>query len=151
MDILGVGISEIVVIVLVILIIGGPRNAVKWSRELGRMIRQGRRLVQQMMQELEKDLGPDGKEIMDATRNLTQGVKDVRGAANPAKIVGQAKNLIESTVEETKAVLEEPLRETEAALKEAQSTVKPAKTEANGSKNNEEATNGKYSDWLPKD
>ena len=158
MDILGVGLGEVMVIVLVILIIGGPKNAVKWSRELGRMIRQGRMLVQQMMSEIEKDLGPDGKEIMDATRSLTKNVNDVRTAANPRRIVGQAKNLIESTVEETKATLEEPLKKTEAALKEAQGkTVKPqkAKAEANGSKDKdadeESSSNGKYSDWLPKE
>ena len=143
MDILGVGLGEVMVIVLVILIIGGPKNAVKWSRDLGRMIRQGRMLVQQMMRELEKDLGPDGKEIMDATRKLTSGVNEVRTAANPRRVVNQAKNLIESTVEETKATLEEPLKETEAALKKAQD-----KSDANGA--GEEASNGKYSDWLPK-
>jgi hypothetical protein len=56
------------------------------------------------------------------------------------------KNLIESTVEETKAVLEEPLKETEAALKKAQ--IKEDKNGSNGA--GEEAGDGNYSDWLPK-
>ena len=150
MDILGVGLGEVVVVILVILIIGGPRNAVKWSRDLGRMLRQGRMLVQQMMAELEKDLGPDGKEIMDATRKLTSGVNDVRSAANPRRMVNQAKNLIESTVEEAKTSLEEPLKETEAALKKAQGkpAAKSGKADANGS--NGSQGEEKYSDWLPK-
>jgi Sec-independent protein translocase protein TatA len=146
MDIFGVGLGEVMVIVLVILIIGGPRNAVKWSRELGKMLRQGRMFLQQIMSELEKDLGPEGKEIMDATRNLTKGVNEVRTAANPRRLTGQVKNLIESTVEETKAVLEEPLKETEAALKKAQ--IKEDKNGSNGA--GEEAGDGNYSDWLPK-
>jgi Sec-independent protein translocase protein TatA len=154
MDIFGVGLGEVVVIVLVILIIGGPKNAVKWSRELGKMIRQGRMLVQQMMREIEKDLGPEGKEIMDATRNLTKGVNEVRSATSPRRLTGQVKNLIESTVEETKATLEEPLKETEAALKEAQGkSPKPKKAksaDANGSKGSDESSSDKYSDWMPK-
>ena len=55
------------------------------------------------------------------------------------------KNLIESTVEETKAVLEEPLRETEAALKEAQGK------DGSNSDKGEDASDVKYANWLPKD
>jgi hypothetical protein len=91
---------------------------------------------------------------MDATRNLTKGVNEVRSATSPRRLTGQVKNLIESTVEETKATLEEPLKETEAALKEAQGkSPKPKKAksaDANGSKGSDESSSDKYSDWMPK-
>ena len=50
--IFGVGIGEVLIIILVVVVIGGPQNAIKWSRDLGRMLRQAREIWQQKKKKL---------------------------------------------------------------------------------------------------
>lgn len=136
--IFGVGIGEVVIIVLVILIIGGPENAMKWSRDLGRFLRQMRDLWGQMMSELEKDLGDDGKEIMNVTREFTRNINDARSAANPRRLVREASKLIEEAVEEADQEITTTLKESDEALKKAlQKSETPAPE--------------RFSAWLPGD
>ena len=153
--IFGVGIAEVMVIVVVILVIGGPKNAVKWSRDLGRMLRQAREIWQQMMKDLEKDLGEDGKEIMKATRDLTRNINSVRTQASPRRLTQQATRMIEQAADEAEGSLKEALEETDAALK-GKSIKKVNILKKSGdtpeSENPEAAApNGKYSNWLPEE
>lgn len=151
--IFGVGIAEIIIIGLVILIIGGPKNAARWANELGKMVRKGRELWSQMMKELEKDVGDEGREIMDAARQLRREVDDIRGVANPRKLVSQAGKVIDDTKKEAASMVRQPLKETERTIKKA--------TTGNGKYNawtkpdtdtiatDEQPPQKKYSAWLP--
>jgi len=95
--ILGIGFGELLLIVFVILIIGGPKNAIKWAREAGRLLRQARTLWARMLADLERDLGEDGKEILNVGRELSQNVNTVRQATNPRRLARQAGQLLEET------------------------------------------------------
>ncbi len=130
--IFGIGLAEIIIIVLVIVVVGGPQNAIKWSRGLGHLLRQGRDLFAQLMREFDKEMGEEGREIMKATREFGQNLNDVRQQANPKRLIGEAgKKLIEDPYEETK-------RSLQAADKKANSSAqKPGKAD--------------YSAWVPQD
>jgi sec-independent protein translocase protein TatB len=155
MDIFGVGISEIIIILLVILIIGGPRNALKWSRDLGRLLRQARELWSQMTAQLEKDLGEEGREIMNATRELTQQVDTIRRQGNPRALARKVTDLVEQASQETQQSLSEAARKTDERIKAVTTPArlnKPAqKSEDQPAETPEEPTNsnGRYGDWLP--
>ncbi len=134
--IFGVGLAEMLLIALTILVVGGPRNAAKWARDLGRMLASLRRLWQQMMGELERELGEDGKELIQATRELQHNVNQLRNAAHPTTLARQMNKM----VQETTAPLQESLDKTHTEITEATKTP-PPKVEA-------ETTNGRYEDWT---
>ena len=138
--IFGIGIPEMIIIVLAILIVGGPRNAVKWSGELGRMLRKVRVMWGQMMADLEKDLGPEGKELMSATRDLSRNVQELRTAANPRKLAAQATRLVEDAMTETKVTLEDTIAEAAAVLETPSDEAPKAPAKEN--------SNGRYSAWT---
>lgn len=131
--IFGIGLAEILIIVFVMLVIGGPRNTVKWAREAGKMVRQLRQMWSQMMNELEKELGEDGKEIMKTTRELTRGVNEIRRVANPTRIAAQATRYIENMAED----LDKPKN----GVKIAETTTPSASEDKDDS--------AQYSAWLP--
>lgn len=82
--IFGVGLPEMLIIALALFIVGGPKNTAKWARELGVYARKAREAWSKVMTEMETELGPEGKEVMDVARELSKGVNDVR-TMNPAR------------------------------------------------------------------
>lgn len=132
--IFGVGLAEVIIIGLVLFIIGGPENTAKWARELGRMTRKARQAWADMMSEFEKDLGPEGKEILDATRELSQNVNDLRRMSSPRGMVTDSARLVNKTLSEVeKSVTIEPVSD------------KPAAPESSSDPSEEKV----YPAWLP--
>jgi len=82
--IFGIGFAELVIIALVLFIIGGPANTVKWARELGRTLRKARQLWQQTVAELEKDV-PGTQEVVDTMVELSQNVREITAA--PQRVI----------------------------------------------------------------
>lgn len=82
--IFGVGLSEMLIIALALFIIGGPKNTAKWARELGVWVRKARQAWSQVIAEMETELGPEGKEVLDVARELGKGVNEMRGM-NPTR------------------------------------------------------------------
>ena len=80
MDILGVGAAELIIFMLVLLVVAGPERSLLWARELGRYIRQIRQYLSELMGEFEKELGPDGREMLDVVREVRQNATDIRRA-----------------------------------------------------------------------
>jgi Sec-independent protein translocase protein TatA len=131
--IFGIGLGEMLVIIIVLLVIGGPENMVKWSREAGRMIRQFydavSRLSAEASRELDMGLDKDGKALIDASRELVRGIQDIKSAADPRRIAGQ-------TTKYLKESLESPPQEA-PLLPNEQPTPAPLRED-------------KYNDWRPK-
>jgi|GEM_PF-1267486 len=107
--IFGVGILEMVIIVLAILIVGGPQNAAKWAKELGKMLRQARDMWNQMLNDLDKDIGDDGREVMNAARQVTREVNQIRNVANPTSIGRRVSSMVNDSVREVEKTVKEPL------------------------------------------
>jgi Sec-independent protein translocase protein TatA len=97
--IFGVGVAEMLIIGLALFVVGGPKNTAKWAREMGHMVRQVRQAWSQMMADLENELGPEGKELMDAARELGQGAREVSSMARPTRLVGETMRMVESAVD----------------------------------------------------
>lgn len=91
--IFGVGFAEILVVALLLFVVGGPDNTVKWARELGRMIRQARRLWQQMIADLEKDV-PGTQEVVNTMAELSQNMREITAA--PQRIVSDTLRITEA-------------------------------------------------------
>jgi sec-independent protein translocase protein TatB len=128
--IFGVGLAEMIVIGLVLFLIGGPHNSAKWAREAGRTMRKLRKSWDQMMAEMEKELGPDGKELMDATRELSRSAQEIRHISSPRRLVSDAARYLDPLASEI----------------EGKSTPKVQSGSENTSSNGQ-----KYQAWLPPD
>lgn len=101
--IFGVGVSEIIIVLLILFVVGGPENTVKWARELGRWIRKARQMWTSVVKELESDLGEDGKEILDAARELGKGVQDIRTMQPARKLLSETSHAVEEIASELEA------------------------------------------------
>lgn len=133
--IFGIGIAEMLIIALVLFIIGGPTNTAKWARELGRFVRQARQTWAQTLAELEREMGPEGKEIFDAARELGQGAREVTRMNPTRHLVADTLRMVEEATD---------LREEHPAP----GTDTPA---ANASAPETTPTQSTYPAWLPPD
>jgi Sec-independent protein translocase protein TatA len=144
--IFGVGLAEMLIIGLALFVIGGPKNSAKWAREMGKMVRQVRQAWAQVMADLETELGPEGKELMDAARELGQGTREVTSMGRPTRLLGETMKIVESSLDveanvaKSTALADQPPVPTPAP-KTAPTATAPS---ANGD-------GKKYNAWLPPD
>lgn len=96
--IFGVGITEMIIIALVLFVIGGPENTAKWARQAGRFVRQMREMWAEFMKDIESELGPEGKELMDVTRELGQGAADLRRSTSPRRLLSESARAMDALV-----------------------------------------------------
>lgn len=136
--IFGVGVAEVIVIGLVLFIIGGPENTAKWARELGRWVRKAREAWSDVMTQLEDELGDEGKELVDAAREVGQEVRGLR-SMNPTRgAIARA--------------LEADLKITES--KTSESTAKPSQQDSPASSTETavaDSDDARYAAWRPPD
>jgi Sec-independent protein translocase protein TatA len=131
--IFGVGLAEMVIIGLVLFIVGGPKNSAKWAREMGRWVRKARQAWAQILSEMEAELGPEGKELMDATRELSKGAREVQAMRPTKRLMNETMRMVESAVDLEADTAAEP------ASSSATDTTEPI------------SGNGKYQAWQPPD
>lgn len=94
--IFGVGLAEMIIIGLALFVIGGPENTAKWARQAGRAMRQLREMWADFTKDLEKELGPEGKELMDVTREFSQGAADFRRSTSPRRLLAESTKAMEA-------------------------------------------------------
>ncbi len=63
MEIFGVGSMELVAILIIMLIVAGPRRMIQWAYVLGQYVAKGRRLWHDAMTAIEKDLQESGMDV----------------------------------------------------------------------------------------
>lgn len=76
--IFGVGIAEVLLIGLVLFIIGGPENTVKWAGQLGRWVRKLREEFRKVWHEIEGDMDDETKEFVREMRSAADDMRSVR-------------------------------------------------------------------------
>lgn len=136
--IFGVGVIEVLIVLLGIFVIGGPENTAKWAREAGVQVRKLREAWAKMMAEVEKELGPEGKEIMDVTRELSQSAREVRKMGTPQKrLLGETLRMVEHSVDMKEETNGSGSQNKSAAAKP------PGANKSDGAQ--------KYAAWLPPD
>lgn len=156
--IFGVGVAEVIIVVLAMFVIGGPENTAKWAREAGRWVRKARQAWGQMVAEMENELGPEGKELMDVTRELGKGARDMRNMSSTRRLMGETMRMVEDSV---KVSGDQPAPADVANAIPAVSSngssngTAPANAAANGTGSSEDSSaqdsDSKYRAWLPPD
>ena len=145
--IFGVGLAEMLIIGLALFVVGGPKNTAKWARELGKMVRQVRLAWAQVMADLENELGPEGKELMDAARELGQGTREVTSMGRPTRLLGDTMKMMESSLD-----VEANLAKSEPSAAAKPTTAQPAAKDSAPAPSANGSSNGKkYTAWLPPD
>lgn len=139
--IFGVGLAEMLIIGLALFVIGGPKNTAKWAREMGKIVRQVRQAWAQVMADLETELGPEGKELMDAARTLGQGTREVASMGRPTRLIGETMRMVESSLD-VETNVDKPIAAADQPTQPSSDSASPA----NGHNNGE-----KYTAWLPPD
>ena len=94
--IFGVGLAEMLIVGLALFVIGGPKNTAKWARELGRYVRMAREAWAQVLADMESELGPEGKELMDAARELGQGAREVSRMTPTRQLMNETMRMIDA-------------------------------------------------------
>ena len=144
--IFGVGLAEIVIVMLAMFVIGGPKNTAKWARQMGAMIRKARQYWAQMMAELEADIGPEGKEIMDAARELSQGARQVSNMSPQKRLLSETMNTVKSAVDLEANTSDVETKSSNGSV--AQPTQDPPPPAADSKPASDQA---KYNAWTPPD
>ena len=141
--IFGVGLAEMLIIGLALFVIGGPENTAKWARELGKMVYKGRKMWAELMAQMEKELGPEGKELVDVTRELGKGAREIRQMSPTKRVLGETMRMVESAVD-IEAV---ESGESQSGKSEAAPAGPPEP--AGGTSGNGQDDEKKYQAWLP--
>jgi sec-independent protein translocase protein TatB len=149
--IFGVGLAEMLIIGLALFVIGGPKNTAKWAREMGKMVRQVRQAWAGVMADLENELGPEGKELMDAARELGQGTREVTSMGRPTRLLGETMKMVESSLD-VKDNLDKPAAPADKSDKSPTPTPAPApETTPSAAAPSANGDGKKYNAWLPPD
>lgn len=98
--IFGIGIAEMVIIFLALFIIGGPENTARWARQAGQLVRKLREQWSDVMAQVERELGPEGKEIMDVTREFSRNTQDLRKMSSPRHLMAETTRYVERSVQD---------------------------------------------------
>lgn len=138
--IFGVGVAEVLIVALAIFVIGGPQNTAKWARQLGLFMRQLRKMWEEFMAELETEMGPEGKEVMDVARDLGKGSRQVASMTPQKKMLGETMKLFESAID-----VEENTKSVENVTSASTEATATAQTESAPSEKEET----KYRAWAP--
>ena len=138
MEILGIGGFELLVILLIMVLVAGPKRMIAWSYQLGRYISVIRNMWAETAKQLQKELDASGVDV--------QVPKDIPTRASISKEIGRiaapVTKPIEETVKDLKGTADEvrrPLSMKTPAPKPAPEIKAPPAAESNG--------NGDFGTW----
>lgn len=115
MNIFGVGTAEFILILVIALIVAGPKRLIQWSYIAGRYIGQLRALWSQMVANLQQDLDDAGVDI--------KLPKELPHRGNIQKVAGEALRPLSEPMQKA-------MKEAEAEVKKLDSSVKQLADEA---------------------
>jgi sec-independent protein translocase protein TatB len=96
MNILGVGPAELIVILIIMLVVAGPKRMIEWAYQAGKYAAQLRAMFQETMDAFQKELAQSGIDMPKDLTKLPTGRFD---------IVSEAAKVINSELAETSAAL----------------------------------------------
>jgi Sec-independent protein translocase protein TatA len=108
MDILGVGGWELVAILLIMLIVAGPKRMISWSYTLGKYVSQLRRMWADTAQMLQKELDDAGVDV--------QVPKDIPTRGDLNRELGRALTPVTKPFQETMNAAQKELNSTKQAM-----------------------------------
>lgn len=157
MNILGIGPAELVIVLVLLLVVAGPKRMVQWAYIAGRYMAQLRAMWQETTQMLQQELEQAGiePETVDAIRDLTR--KRTLRAPNPLDSVvdKMTKPLEQDVLRPVEDVLQQ-VGDTPLAPKPQQqrpsgntSAQTESETPADDPVDSEQDTSGRYDAWTP--
>lgn len=105
MDILGIGGWELVVVIIIMLIVAGPKRMIAWSYTLGRYIGMIRGMWAETAKQLQREFDETGIDVKVPTSIPTRQTlnNEIRRAATPlTKPLQESLDSVKTTVNETK-------------------------------------------------
>ncbi len=109
MNILGVGPAEVIVILIIMLVVAGPKRMVQWAYQLGRYTAQLRAMFQETMNAVQKELAESGLDV----------TKDLPSIPRSFDIVSEAAKVINAEVSEATTSINATLSSTTSAATSA--------------------------------
>jgi sec-independent protein translocase protein TatB len=156
MNILGVGPAELIVVLIIMLVVAGPKRMVQWAYQIGRYTAQLRAMFQETMNAIQKELSDSG---LDVTKDLPSIPKSFDIVSEASKVinseVASATTAVNSTLSgtttsATPSTPTTPAVSTTSAETPPDNTAKPASsTPANGTEPKTDDEKPRYDSWLP--
>lgn len=98
--ILGIGITELVVIALITIIVAGPRTAMRWAYQAGQYVKQFQNWWQEATAELRNEVKQELR-VLDETRQEVQAdLNTATSSADPKALLGEATEDINESLQE---------------------------------------------------
>ena len=110
MNILGVGTAEFVLIIVIALIVAGPKRMIEWSYIAGRYIGQFRALWSQMVESLQQDLDEAGVDI--------KLPKELPNRSDIHKVAGEALRPLSEPMQQAMKQAEAEVKKLDSGFKE---------------------------------
>jgi Sec-independent protein translocase protein TatA len=117
MDILGVGGWEIVAILLIMLIVAGPKRMISWSYTLGKYVSQLRRMWADTAQMLQKEFDDAGVDV--------QVPKDIPTRGDLNREIGRALTPVTKPFQETMSAAKKEMDTTKQAMSLGSTSLTP--------------------------
>jgi Sec-independent protein translocase protein TatA len=117
MDILGVGGWEIVAILLIMLIVAGPKRMISWSYTLGKYVSQLRRMWADTAQMLQKEFDDAGVDV--------QVPKDIPTRGDLNREIGRALTPVTKPFQETMSAAKQEMDSTKQAMSLGSTSLTP--------------------------
>jgi sec-independent protein translocase protein TatB len=84
MNILGVGPFELILVLIIMLVVAGPKRMVQWAYEIGRYTAQLRAMFQETMNAVQKELSESG---LDVRKDIPQMTKSFDIVSEAARVI----------------------------------------------------------------
>jgi sec-independent protein translocase protein TatB len=151
MNILGVGPAELIVVLIIMLVVAGPKRMVQWAYDIGRYTAKMRAMFQETMNAVQKELNESGLDVR----------KDLPSVTKSFDIVSEASRVINSEVSNVTTAINapspSPTSSTTPAEPTKSETPAASSTEATsdngtppaGTETKTDDEKPRYDSWLP--
>jgi Sec-independent protein translocase protein TatA len=140
MNVLGMGIPEILVIFVIMMVLFGPKQMVKWAYDIGRYTAKMRAMFQETMDAFQKEMNASG--LSDVTKDLGKEVTNLRSTG--FDIVSEASKVINNVDSEVKSTATAA-----STLLSDSAASEPKTTPPTSESPSEDENKPRYDAWTP--
>lgn len=156
MNFLGVGPAELVIILILLLVVAGPKRMVQWAYVAGQYVAQLRAMWQEASRMVQQELEQAGiePEVIDTLKELSNNPRQLQRRANPLNSVVDAvrKEVVQPVEDTLQAVgdtsLEPTPPEEKAASEDDNGAGAPSASEESEDTHQQHKP-GRYDAWTP--
>lgn len=153
MDFLGIGGGELLLILILLFTVAGPKRMLQWAYHLGKYVAQFRRMFDETMNAVKKELDVEDLDIR-KDLPLPTGRYDVVKEANKfinsevGRPLGMTKGSANASTAAAAATVAKPAPDAAPTVPEPP-TEQPSQPPADPAKGGAESDNSRYDAWLP--